>query len=350
MIYVVVYLLLCATVPFGTVRDRPNTTLLLFVLAALFLFVGFRWEVGCDWEGYEKIFFNVMGREIDELVVDREVGFALLNALVQYFGLDYFYVNVGTSLFFFGSMYFFARRQRNPLAIVALAFPVLIMNLPLSGIRQGVAVAFLMLAINAYTDGRRFLYAALILLASSFHQSALVFLGLTPLIRIEKTIATVGLAAILSLPALYFVVTGAVGFYADRYAGDAGDAAGAPFRTGVLLIVGLLFLTLMRKRWRILYPADYEIYVIAAFAMLTILPLTLYASIIGDRMGYYLVPFQLVMLERIRALFSKEPLVAVYAGGVFFAQLLFFVAWIWLSTNFGICYLPYRSVLFDVTL
>jgi hypothetical protein len=202
-----------------------------------------------------------------------------------------------------------------------------------------------MLAINAYVDGRRWLFAGMVLLASTFHQSALVFLGLAPLIKIEKTVATVGLAAVLTVPALYFLSSSTVGFYTDRYAGDFGDAAGAPFRAAALAIVGLGFLAFMRKRWRELYPDDYEIFLISAIFMIAILPLAFSASIIGDRFGYYLLPFQLVMLERIGTLFKRDPLALVYSAAPYVAFLIFFVVWIAVSTNFDICYVPYRSIL-----
>jgi hypothetical protein len=348
MIYVVVYLALCLLVPFGNDRGRQNTTLLFVVLVFLFLFVGFRWEVGCDWQGYEKIFYATMGKEAVELIGEREPGFALLNGLVQYLGLDYYYVNVGTALLFFGCLFLFAKRQANPLAIVALAFPVLIVNMPMSGIRQGVAIGFIMLAINAYGDGRRWLYAALVLLASTFHQSALIFLGLAPLIRIEKTVATVGLAAILTLPALYFLSSSTVGFYAERYSGDFGDAAGAPFRAALLALVGVGFLLFMRKRWRSSYPNDYELYLISAVFMIAVLPLTFFASVIGDRFGYYLIPFQLVMLERVTILFKRDALASVYGAAPYLALLIFFVGWIAASTHVDICYVPYRSTLFGL--
>lgn len=346
MIYVIVYLLLCALVPLGNIKGRKNVALLAIVSVILFAFVGFRWEVGCDWTGYLNIFEVTRQNSLEETLSGREPGFGLVNFILHNFDLEYFWVNVAGSFLFFVGLYLYACRQENPLAIVALSFPVLIINMPMSGVRQGIAIGFIMLAINAYRDGKRWLYAGTVLVGATFHQSAVLFLGLTPLIRLPKTVATVGIAAVVSAPAAYYAATGAVGFYTERYGDVAADAAGAPFRTALLAVVGLVFFMILNKRWRKEYPHDYEIFAIASALMITSFPLALYVSIIGDRMGYYLIPFQIVALERVAILLRTDRMAPVYAVAPYFVLLVFFVIWINFSPLFDRCYLPYRSTLF----
>jgi hypothetical protein len=345
VIYAVVYILLCLLVPLGANRQGKNTTLLAIVSAALFVFVGFRWEVGCDWTGYLNIFELSRGGTIEETLSSREPGFALLNAFIHALELDYYYVNVAASLLFFVGLFLFARRQENPLAVVALSFPVLIINMPMSGVRQGIAVAFFMAAINAFRAGNRWLYAGAVLAGGAFHQSVLLFLGFTPLIKRNRGILTIALAIILSVPAGYYVFTSVVGGYVERYGTDLGDAAGAPIRTAMLAVVGAGFFLMLRKRWRAKFPADYELFAIASFLMLITLPLAFYASIIGDRMGYYLIPFQVVVLQRLPFLFRDGANTQLLAAAPYVALLAFLVLWMNLSPLFEGCYLPYRSVL-----
>jgi len=139
VIYVAIFVLLWVLVPFGTLKGRHNFTLLAIVSLALFVFVGFRWEVGCDWTGYLNIFDIARRGSVEESLSDREPGFALLNQLIHSLSLDFFYVNVAGALFFFLGLFLFAKREENPLAVVALSFPILIMNMPMSGVRQGIA-------------------------------------------------------------------------------------------------------------------------------------------------------------------------------------------------------------------
>ena len=76
MIYAVVLASLFALVPLGATHRRPNTTLFVFTLAILFLFVGFRWEVGCDWMGYLNIFEITRNASLQEVIAGREPAFA----------------------------------------------------------------------------------------------------------------------------------------------------------------------------------------------------------------------------------------------------------------------------------
>jgi hypothetical protein len=80
--------------------------------------------------------------------------------------------------------------------------------------------------------------------------------------------------------------------------------------------------------------------------MLITLPLALYASIIGDRMGYYLIPFQVVILQRLPFLFRGGVNTQLLAAAPYVALLAFLVLWMNLSPLFEGCYLPYRSVVF----
>ena len=345
MIYILVFLALGALVPFGTSGSRQNTTLLLFVLLALFLFIGFRWQVGCDWTGYLNIFEITRDRTLQEVLTDREPAFGILNYVLHAFDQEYFWINVIGALIFLTGLYFFARREPNPLAIVALSFPVLVVNMPMSGVRQGIAIGLFMIAMNAYRDRNRWLYAAAVLAASGFHQSALIFLGLAPLIGVRKTAATITFALILTLPAMYLLFTGTANFYADRYSGGVDEAAGAPFRTALLGLTGLIFFFVLRKRWLRDHPEDYELHLIGATMMLAVLPIALFSSVVGDRIGYYLIPFQLVVLARLPSLLRNDSLAPIYAVLPYLALLVFFVGWINLSPLFERCYLPYNSVL-----
>lgn len=348
MIYAVVYALLCLLVPFGADRRGKNVILLAFVSAALFVFVGFRWEVGCDWTGYLNIFDLARGGTIEESLNSREPAFALLNVYIHQLGLDYLYVNVTASFLFFVGLFLFAKRQENPLAIVALSFPVLIVNMPMSGVRQGIAIAFFMVAINAYRDGKRALYAGAVLAGGAFHQSAFLFLGLAPFVGRKRNILTFLVAIALSAPAAYYVFTTIVGAYAERYGADVGDAAGAPFRTAMLAIVGAAFLLVLRRRWREKFPDDYELFAITSVLMLISFPLAFYASIAGDRMGYYLIPFQVVILQRLEVLFRGSRDAQLLAAAPYLALFVFLASWMNLSPLFETCYLPYRSVVFGI--
>lgn len=73
-----------------------------------------------------------------------------------------------------------ARRQPDPLGFLVLLFPILIINMPMSGIKQGAAIGLICIAFAAFIDKKLFWFTAWTLLASTIHNSAIVFLLLIP--------------------------------------------------------------------------------------------------------------------------------------------------------------------------
>ena len=234
MIYLFVYFLLLL---FGSISRRNvsfRRALYYFCLIGLFLFVGFRYDVGCDWSGYLNI-FELARHETR----GSEVAFWYVNKLLHYFELEYPYINIVAAFVFFLGLHALAKRQPDPLSVLILAFPILILELAMSGIRQAIAVGFLCFAYNAFVDSRLLGFILFVMVATSFHSSAMVFLLLAPFMRGELSVRRVALGGLLALPGLYFFLTSATfETYSQRYIGTASDAAGAPLRSGLLALTG----------------------------------------------------------------------------------------------------------------
>src|SRR5688572_28221718 len=136
-----------------------------------------RWT-GCDFPGYLMLWHLIQQMDLNNAMNMIEPGFAMLVSLVQYLGMSYAGLNVFAATLFLFGLVAFCDRQPNPLATLALSFPILIIHMGMSGIRQAIAIAFLMLAFHAFNDRRRVLYGALVATAGTFHYSAVVFLPL----------------------------------------------------------------------------------------------------------------------------------------------------------------------------
>jgi hypothetical protein len=340
----VTYEIVYATLVFGgfLTQGSPPSRRLLYglFLVGLFVFVGFRYEVGCDWTGYRKIFEYLRYGTVEDAITRTEPGFALSNLLLHYYDLEYPYINVIASALFFMGFHFLARRQPDRLGILILSFPVLIINMPMSGLRQGIAIGILCLAFNAFVDRKLVRYIGFVGCASLFHKSAMSFLLLAPFVRWELSRQTIAAGLMLTLPGAYFMATGETASeYADRYVGTSIDAAGAPFRAALLALTGGAFLLFFSKHWARIYPHDYKLMRIGACMMLAVFPIVFFSSVIGDRFGYYLNPIQLIILARLPFLLKNASLMsaAPYAGSG-----LVLVVWSRLSTLFNQCYVPYK--------
>jgi hypothetical protein len=342
LIYLALYaaLLLAGLLSFDSAPLRR--ALFLLVVLLLFAFVAFRYEVGCDWSGYENNYYSAQYLTAEEVVTGPEPGYWLLLTQLHSLGLEYPYLNVVIAIPFFYGLARLGVREPNPLAILILAFPVLVINLPMSGIRQGAAVGFICLAFDAFRQRQLITYTALVVLASLFHMSAIAFLVLTPFFKLRLTAATLILSGILVLPGAYVMLAEAVEFYSDRYVGTGVDAAGALYRSGMLAAVGAFFLLALRQTYLKRFPADYQLALIGAWMMLGTLAVVPISSVISDRLGYYVTPIQLMIMARIPYLVEGRDR-TILSAAPYAALGLALVVWTSFSTLFNQCYLPYQT-------
>ena len=324
--------------------SQVGTVLYYAALLALFLFAAFRFEVGCDWQGYYYQYQpdSVAVQMQDVSLISDPLWWSMIDLMIRA-GFDYRWLNVLAAAFFFGGVHVLARRQPDPLAFLILLFPVLIINMPMSGIRQGAAVGVMCIAFAAFIDRRLILYLALTLVATLIHSSAMIFLLLTPIVRGAFTIERALLTGLFALPGLYVLMnTGSAELALSRYFETGVDSSGAPFRLALLALTGAFYMMLLRRKWFSEFRPDYKLATIGAGAMLALVLLLPVSTVIGDRMGYYLVPIQAMMFARI-------PFLKLGRNGVFYSVAayaglaVFFLSWAAFSDHFQLCYVPYKS-------
>ena len=118
-------------------------------------------------------------------------------------GLPYPVANIASSAVFFLGVHVLARRQPDPLGFLVLMFPILIINMPMSAIRQGAAIGLLCIAFVAFSDRRPLWFAFWVVLAAGFHISVLIFMLLLPVATGRYTRNRLLLAAFLAIPGAF---------------------------------------------------------------------------------------------------------------------------------------------------
>tara|TARA_R110002049_G_scaffold241333_3_gene415184 strand:- start:595 stop:1668 length:1074 start_codon:yes stop_codon:yes gene_type:complete len=325
-------------------QGRTRNQLYYLVFFGLFLFCAFRYEVGCDWSGYYYQYLRAGDLGLEQVFSGREPIWWLILSAQRYFDLPYPWANVAASLVFFAGLHVLARRQPDPLAFLILAFPILIVNMPMSGIRQGAAIGMLCVAISAYIDRRVFSFMFWVVVAAGFHSSAMIFLLLAPMVSGKKiTSLRIVMTALLAIPGIFFLIGGdAADVAIDRYVHSEVDALGALFRVTMLLLSGLFFFMFLRKPWRQTSPQDLSLVTIGAVGMVGLAALLPVSTVIADRIAYYFIPIQLMIFARIPYLpISRNR--ALYVALPYVGLLLVFTVWTLNSGLFQQCYLPYQS-------
>lgn len=314
------------------------------VLAVLFIFSAFRFEVGCDWTGYLNQFQVNQFQSMESLGGREALWWALIAAL-RNLDLPYPWLNVASSAIFFLGVHVLARRQPDPFSFLVLLYPVLILNMPLSGIRQAAAIGVVCIAFAALFDNRLIKFIVLVVVAAALHASAAIFLLLAPFARGQFSAGRVIAAIVIGAPASVLLLSGEAEFAASRYVGQGSDAFGAVFRLAALTLTGIYFLLVLRVPWKIQFPQDYKLALLGSLGMTPLIFLVLVSTVIGDRIGYYFVPLQAMIFARaphMKALPAKE----LFTVGPYLALLAMLSVWVLTSGLFQQCYQPYSTWLF----
>jgi hypothetical protein len=316
------------------------------LLIGFLLFSGFRFEVGCDWTGYLNQYYVYRTVSFADLMNAREPLWVGLFTLQAWIDLPYPWINVFSSLIFFYGVHVLARRQPDALAFLILLFPILIINMPMSGIRQGAAIGMMCIAFAAFIDRSMWRFVLMTLLASLLHSSAIVFLLLVPLVTGNYSRQRLFLSLLLAIPGAFILVSGdAAEVATSRYIDTGVDAAGAAFRVGLLALTAVFFFLFLKRKWATTFPDDFKLVMVGALMMAAMFVLVPISSVIGDRLGYYLIPIQAMIFARIPFLPIRQNR-AVYVALPYLGLLTVFMVWTSLSGLFQQCYLPYQTWLF----
>jgi hypothetical protein len=320
---------------------------LLRVMCIFFLvYIGLRRDVGCDFDGYYLIFSLSEGLSLPETTEFMEVGFAVLIRLIQEAGLDFYWLNLVCAAIFLYGAYKLSARQPSPLGFFALSFPILMLHMAMSATRQATAIGILMLAFIAFTEKKRIGFVTFVLLAASFHTSAITFLPLAFLIGRPVSVMTLAAAFAVVAPVIFIFSGTSVETYRARYVESELSAAGGLVRGAMVTAAGLMFLFTLRRPWQRMYPRDYDITRILALMTIPLVPLSLVSSVIADRFGYYLMPAQLMIFARIPYLRGSDAIGQLLSLAPWVMLVGFLVVWILFSPIAAECYLPYDNYLF----
>jgi len=328
------------------IRAARLQALYLPVLILLFIFSAFRFEVGCDWTGYLLQYQLQQSLGWDGILEQREPLWWAVIQLTHWAELPYPWLNVWSSALFFAGVHLLARRQPDPLGFIVLLYPVLILNMPMSGIRQAAAIGIICLAFIAFVERRPLGFTVWIVVAAGFHASAMVFILLAPLAGGEYTKGRVILALLLALPGAWLLASGGDAEVAiSRYVNTGINAFGAAYRTGIIFLSGLFFIIWLRRPWSLVFPQDYRLPSLGAPMMMAVFPFVAVSSVIADRLGYYFLPLQAMIFARIPYLW-RGGATPILASAPYIGLGLVLGVWTMTSPIFSLCYLPYKTWLF----
>lgn len=341
-----VYLGVFSALAVSSIGNYRSRHAMFFVFAGLFLvwFMGFRYETGCDYYGYYHRWVHFFPpSSLAQLFQGEEAGFAFLMGSIKSSGLDYTWLNVAASVILVFCYIRFASAHRFAPLILALLFPIIIIQLGMSGIRQALAGGFLMLAFNAFARKEKLWTAIWILAGMQFHASVIMFLPMALLAGRE--VSTIRLLAVLVVlgPVAAMLLADRFDTYESRYIEGNVTSGGAIFRYALIFLPVPLFIR-YSSRLRSTFPEVYPLLKFGVLIITALAPLVVLSSIALHRLNYYVMPLSILLCVYVGAIISRKP-----SQGHFLAVLAYgsySLFWFLSSRHAQSCYVPYENTWF----
>lgn len=305
-------------------RRAPMMLMLGSVLIALA--IGFRYEVGADWETYEFLFAYARYADLYRALQIGDPGYQMLNWLGQRFARDIWVVNLACGGIFAWGLYRFARVQPDPWLAFVVAIPYLVVVVAMGYSRQAVAIGILMAGM-ASLDRRGSVprFAIYVAAAALFHKTAVIALPLVIFAGQRSKLINVlgGVAGSILLYDIF--LSSSVEGFVRNYIETAYSSQGALIRVVMNLVPAITFLLFRRRlMFRPVEMRMWTFFSIAALVMLLAL-LALPSSTVVDRLSLYLIPLQIAVLPRLARLRKSYTLgrflIIGYAAPVLFVWL-----------------------------
>ena len=165
---------------FGKNKAKNKKAYIIIMCVAFSIISGFRsYKVGTDTPGYAEAFLNAPPLSFSSLVEifsKREPFFYLLQALVREITSEYWMFFLLTSTFFISVLGCFIYKYSKIPAISFLLFMSMgYFSFSMAGIRQTIAMSFLIIALDKLINGKKIGSFINILIATMFHIVSLIF-------------------------------------------------------------------------------------------------------------------------------------------------------------------------------
>ena len=303
MIYIItgVILIFLAYIETLNVSRKYSISSLFFTLITLALIAGLRENVGADWNSYLNIYHNP---EDSERV---EFGYRLINDYFRDMHIPYNFLLILMNIFSLSFMYFFIKNNTKLMMIaVLLFFCDLYFYYNLSGIRQAVAISITCYSIKYVLNKNFYKFILSILIASSFHATALVFILVyffpkkTPTLKELVILVSLFYAAFMFMESISDLITVANikdANYYTKYQDNTNSTDG--YYVGMLRRSVLIILLLFYSRQFLIDKSNCLFVNIYIFGFIIYIATYRISPDIGVRLSSYFIIFEIIILGRL---------------------------------------------------
>ncbi len=326
---------------------RRAGVLLLLVGLVYWLMIGFRFQVGMDWNNYIFIFEDKARLPLTQLIYGREPGYGFLMWLAAQLGWGIIFVNAVSALIFCWGFLSVARRCREPWLAIVIATPLLVVAFAMSAVRQAIAGGIIFYLFATWEQRGTFARVGFVVLAMLFHFSAvfvLIFVALAS--RASQVIKVASVTTmVVALLAIVRFAPSSMEAYSRLYVGaQSASAPGAIVQVGILAAAGILYLV-SRPRW-VESMGESPLVRNLAWGSLGLLPMVLVSSVGAYRFALYSWPMAMYVYSGFPGLIQAPTGRAFYRVSMVTASFAMLIGWLQLANN-SLPWWPYRNWLLE---
>jgi hypothetical protein len=283
-----------------------RSAVMLFIAALLpAAMIGFRYQTGADWQPYLFIYEEISYMDFGDMLAMDDPGYNVLNWVASAVGLQIWAVNLVCAGLFCWGLFKFANHQPNPWLALVVAVPYLMIVVAMGYTRQAVAIGLIMASIVAWDRGQVVRFVAYIVIAATFHKTAVLALPLMALSAQRNRLVTAVGVLVFGFILYRSFLSESVDRMLVNYVESQYSSEGAAIRVAMNLVPAILYLLFQRRfdieenqrrMWRY-----FSIATVGTVALLIVLP----SSTAVDRIALYLIPLQLFVFSRLPTVFPQ---------------------------------------------
>jgi len=314
----------------------------------LTMLVGLRYEVGGDWANYLKNFDEATYRDFFLSLTWDDPGYRLVEWLALQLDWGIAGVNVVCALMFSLGLTVFCQNLPRPWLSLSVAMPYLVIIVGMGYTRQAVAIGCAMIGLVALERQRVRLFLFWVLLAATFHKSAVLLLPIAALAATRHRWWIAFWVLVVTALAYVLMLQESVDALRANYIDAEYESEGAFVRLLMNALAAALFLWYRRK-----FPMTIsERKLWTLFALLSFGLLGAYfvspSSTAVDRVALYMLPLQPVVFAYLPEALGPprgKNILPVLGILIYYAS----VQLVWLNfANNAEYWLPYRSFIVDL--
>lgn len=343
VLYIVASLIALNSKRINNLQQSRKITIGWLIITLILIFVmGFRFEVGGDWNNYQKHYINYKNIDLKNIFIISDPGYFVVNKISDYLGLGITGVNLIVAILFVPSLIKFCKSQTLPWLSLAISIPYLYIVVGMGYTRQAIALGFVMISMLAIQKNEYKKFIVFVLVGALFHKSAVIIIPIVALASSKNKVQTIFSSILFTIIGYYLFIESEASKLIETYTDPSMQSSGALIRSFMNFIPGIIYL-IYSKKMKNIYQNDKIWYIISIFTtvIMILVIITPYSTAL-DRVSLYFIPLQLVVLTRYPLLSSKNKeiikiIIVLYYLSVLFVWLSFADnSWGWIPYKLGI--------------